>query len=362
MRHGLKRAGLVLALFAAGVALAQAPGPLRRIGEFRISTGLHINGIEFGGISGLERDPASGRYLALSDDRAETGPVRLYEIDLGIDARGIAKLEVLRTLELTDEQGKAFPRDAVDPEAIRLAPNGNLVWSSERDQQGRPALFEADRQGRALRRFALPDYYMPDAGKTRGVVNNLGHEGLAFSPDGRWLYALLENALAQDGPVANREDGSLARLLVLDFASGKPVAEYAYRTEPVRLASARNPPVEENGVSEILMMPDGGLIVVERTFALGAGNMIHLFRVRPEGGTNVLGRASLKEGEPVIPLAKEPLLTLREGDFGLDLDNIEALALGPMLDGRQTLVFASDNNFNRNGQVTQFIVFALEPR
>lgn len=362
MRHGMKLAGLAFGLLTAGLVLAQAPGPLRRIGEFRMSTGLHINGIEFGGISGLERDPASGRYLALSDDRAENGPVRFYEIDLGIDARGISKLEILRTIALTDEQGQPFPRDAVDPEAIRLAPNGNLVWSSERDQQGRPALYEADRQGRTLRRFTLPDYYMPDPGKTRGVVTNLGHEGLAFSPDGRLVHALLESALAQDGPVANRQEGSLARLLVLDFASGQPVAEYAYRTEPVRLHSPRNPPVEENGVSEILMMPDGQLIVVERTFALGAGNMIHLFRVRPEGGTNVLGRASLKEGEPVIPLAKDLLLTLREGDFGLDLDNIEALALGPMLDGRQTLVFASDNNFNRNGQVTQFIVFALEMR
>ncbi|WP_284178234.1 esterase-like activity of phytase family protein [Rhabdaerophilum sp. SD176] len=362
MRRGIKLAVLALGLLTAGLALAQNPGPLRRIGEFRISTGLHIGGIEFGGISGLERDPATGRYLALSDDRAERGPVRLYEMDIGIDARGIAKLEILRTIELTDEAGKPFPRLATDPEAIRIAPNGNLVWASEGDQQGRPALFEADRNGRALRRFALPDYYMPDPGKTRGVVGNLAHEGLAFSPDGRRLYALTENALAQDGPVANRQEGSLSRLLVLDFASGQPLAEYAYRTEPVRLASTRNPPVEDNGVSEILMMPDGQLIVVERTFALGAGNMIHLFRVRPEGGTNVLGRASLKEGEPVIPLAKELLMTLREGDFGLDLDNIEALALGPMLDGRQTLVFASDNNFNRNGQVTQFVVFALEPR
>lgn len=362
MQRGMKLAGLAFALFTAGIALAQAPGPLRRIGEFRMSTGLHINGVEFGGISGLERDPASGRYLALSDDRAETGPVRFYEIDLAIDARGISKFEVQRMIALTDQQGQPFPRDAVDPEAIRLAPNGNIVWSSERDQQGRPALYEADRQGRTLRSFTLPDYYMPDPGKTRGVVSNLGHEGIAFSPDGRRLYALTENALAQDGPVANRQEGSLSRLLVLDFASGQTLAEYAYRTEPVRLASTRNPPVEDNGVSEILMLPDGQLIVVERTFALGAGNMIHLFRVRPEGGTDVLGRASLKEGGPVIPLAKELLLTLREGDFGLNLDNIEGLALGPVLDGRQTLVFASDNNFNRNGQVTQFVVFTLEMR
>jgi hypothetical protein len=360
MRRGFRLALLLPMLLAAGSALAQAPGPLRRIGEFRISTGLHLQGLEFGGISGLERDPASGRYLALSDDRAERGPTRFYEMDIGFDARGISKLEVLRTVELTDEDGKPFPRLAVDPEAIRLAPNGNLVWASEGDQQGQPALFEADRNGRTIRRFALPDYYLPDAGKTRGVVGNLGHEGLAFSPDGRLLYALTENALVQDGPIANRQDGSLARLLVIDFASGKPVAEYAYRTEPVRLTSPRNPPVEDNGVAEILMMPDGRLLVVERTFALGAGNMIHLFFVRPEAATNILGRSSLREGEPVMPLAKELILTLREGDFGLDLDNIESLALGPVLDGRQTLVFASDNNFNRNGQVTQFIVLALE--
>ncbi len=41
------------------------------------------------------------------------------------------------------------------------------------------------------------------------------------------------------------------------------------------------------------------------------------------------------------------------------LDNIEGIALGPVLpDGRQSLVFVSDNNFSP-AQVTQFLAFAM---
>ena len=41
------------------------------------------------------------------------------------------------------------------------------------------------------------------------------------------------------------------------------------------------------------------------------------------------------------------------------LDNIEGLTFGPrLLDGRQSLVLVTDNNFSAE-QVTQFLVFAL---
>ncbi len=53
---------------------------------------------------------------------------------------------------------------------------------------------------------------------------------------------------------------------------------------------------------------------------------------------------------------------LHEADFGLSLDKIDGLPLCPVLAGRQTLVFASDNNVNRNGQVSQFVVFSLDLR
>lgn len=43
------------------------------VGEFSITTGTLFDGVEFGGLSGLDYDPASNRYIAISDDRS-SGP------------------------------------------------------------------------------------------------------------------------------------------------------------------------------------------------------------------------------------------------------------------------------------------------
>ncbi len=61
----------------------------------------------------------------------------------------------------------------------------------------------------------------------------------------------------------------------------------------------------------------------------------------------------------VAPVKKQPVLKLGEGDFGLDIDNVEAASFGPEIGGKRTLVIASDNNFNPVGQFTQFVVFTL---
>jgi hypothetical protein len=54
------------------------------------------------------------------------------------------------------------------------------------------------------------------------------------------------------------------------------------------------------------------------------------------------------------------LLANFEEDLGIVPDNVEGMALGPVLpDGRQILILVSDNNFSQS-QVTQFIALALE--
>ncbi|WP_407808022.1 esterase-like activity of phytase family protein, partial [Staphylococcus aureus] len=78
--------------------------------------------------------------------------------------------------------------------------------------------------GSDVKRLALPDAYLIDDAKTRGVQNNLGFEGLTLTP-GR-LIAATENALTQDGPKATPQAGSPSRILVIDTATLKPVAEH----------------------------------------------------------------------------------------------------------------------------------------
>ncbi len=76
------------------------------VGEFVLPIGLKLNGIEFGGISGLDYDPAQNVYYAISDDRSEKAPARFYKLKLDIDASGIHGLDILETNTLLDAEGK----------------------------------------------------------------------------------------------------------------------------------------------------------------------------------------------------------------------------------------------------------------
>jgi hypothetical protein len=59
----------------------------------------------------------------------------------------------------------------------------------------------------------------------------------------------------------------------------------------------------------------------------------------------------------VPPIKKKLLLDL--ADLGLTIDNVEGMALGPVLpDGSQSFWVISDDNFSKD-QVTQFLLFRL---
>ncbi|GAA5662043.1 hypothetical protein Brsp07_00505 [Brucella sp. NBRC 14130] len=348
-------AALFLALATSAVA-HEMPKP-ELIGAFTLPTGLKIGGVEFGGISGLDYDPRADVYYAISDDRSENAPARFYKLKLAIDGSGMQSLDILETVTLLDKAGKPFALKDVDPESIRFnTATGTIYWSSEGDRNGRPFVGEAKTDGSFIREFALPEAYIPDEGRTRGIRNNLSFESLTITPDGKTLLAGTENALVQDGDKATLDHGSRSRIIAFDLASGNVTAEYAYDTGPIFTKATEPPFWNDNGMSEFVA--DGNdLLTVERSFAMGVGNRITLYRASFDGASNVKDVPSLAS-EPVTPLAKQLLLQLDEGDFGLDIDNIEAVTFGPVVDGKRTLVLASDNNFS-HGQVSQFIALKL---
>lgn len=350
-----------LAILLATPAFAQdAAMKVDLLGSITLPTGLIIAGEEFGGISGLDYDARSGLFYAISDDRSQRAPARYYEIGLKIDAKGLSAVDVIRRVTLRDLEGNAFPFNGIDPESIRFNPaTRTILWSSEGDVSGRPGIYEARLDGTMLRSFAVPDYYFPNADKTTGVYSNLAFEALTLSADGKALYAATENALAQDGAKATLEAGSPSRVIALDLASGQPTAEYIYETNPIAIAptATTGDIFNDNGVSEFLTLDDGRFLVVERSFASGVGNQINFFAASLDGATDINGQE--KAAADAVAITKEPAFTLAEGDFGLDIDNIESLTFGPEVDGKKTLVIASDNNFNANGQFTQFVVLTI---
>ncbi|MBE1203927.1 esterase-like activity of phytase family protein [Aminobacter carboxidus] len=357
----------VLSTIAAGLASsvisahAQDPAPFKAtlLGQVVLPTGLKIAGTEFGGISGLDFDAASGLFYAISDDRSERAPARLYTLKLAIDGKGVHGVDIVSSAELRNAEGAAFAKKDIDPESIRFDSAANRIfWSSEGDAAGRPAIYEAKPDGSHVRSFAIPEAYLPNADKTRGVRGNLSFESLDISPDGKTLWAGTENALAQDGDKATLEAGSPSRVIGFDIASGTVAAEHVYDNGPIFTKATQDPYYNDNGLSEFLLFGPDELLTIERAFALGIGSEINFYLASFSGATDVKDVASIKD-VTAKPMSKRKVLKIGEGDFGLDIDNIESVTWGPEIDGRRTLVIASDNNFNPE-QFTQFVVLKLD--
>jgi hypothetical protein len=329
------------------------------LGSITLPTGLMIHGEEFGGISGLDYDAATNVFYAISDDRSQRAPARFYTLKLSVDAKGVHSIDIVNSQVLRNAAGNIYPENGVDPESIRYdAKRNSIFWSSEGDLAGKPGIFESRLDGTFLRALDVPDYYTPNADKTSGVYGNLAFESLAISADGSTLYAGTENALAQDGDKATLEAGSPARVIGFDIATGAPKAEYIYETGPIFKKATAEPAYNDNGMSEFMMLDETHFLTLERSFASGIGNEVNLYVSSFDGATEVTGKDTIK-GLDVVPMSKQLVLKIGEGDFGLDIDNIEDVTFGPEVDGARTLVIASDNNFNADGQFTQFVVFKL---
>jgi hypothetical protein len=378
-------AGCLLAA-AGATAHAQALGYL---GQQIVPSGQLFQGTTVGGLSGIERDVQTGRYLALSDDRGTINAPRFYELSLDLAQfqrsanPGQAGVGFNGVTTLLRPDGTPFPANTVDPESIRINPRtGLLAWSNEGQRSGvgplalqNPTVREMNTAGTYLRDYAVPTRYNPvgTGASDPGIRNNLAFESLSFSTDGRTLYTATENALVQDGPAATVSGGSPSRILSFDAATGQAGAEWAYHVEPVALPPAAPNGFATNGLVELMAVGDRQFIAVERSFAAGAatpgagpnglptGNTIRLYLVDARGATDVSG-FDLTSGQPYTGVSKTLLLdlsTLRNDDgSALALDNIEGISWGADVDGKRTLVLVSDNNFG-GAQFTQFVALSV---
>ena len=381
----LRRCALALALVCAGGVQAQT---LAYLGQQIVPTGHIFSGTTVGGLSGIDR-MANGSYLALSDDRSGFNPARFYEISLDLAQfvrspfPGFAGVGFVSVTTLLKPDGTPFATNTVDPEAIRINPaNNNLVWTNEGQRSGagslalqNPTVREMTPGGTYTRDFAVPARYNPagTGAADPGIRNNLAFESLTVSTDGLTLYTATENALVQDGPAATVVNGSASRILSFNLSTGAAGAEYVYPVEPAAFAPNPAGGFVTNGLVELLAFGDRQFIAVERSFSAGAAtpgtgpsgfptsNTIRLYRVDARGATDVSGVDSLV-GAAYTAVSKTLLLNLSDlknddGSF-LALDNIEGISWGPLVDGKQTLVLVSDNNFGAS-QFTQFVALQL---
>lgn len=379
----------------AAIALLALPAlaqNLTYLGQQVVLGSPGFRGAPVGGLSSIDYVPATGHYLAISDDRSDRAPARFYELSLDLSKfrrsanPGDAGVSWINATTILDLDGQPFGRNMVDPESLRLDARRNLIyWSNEGQRVSgamqNPTVRRMHPDGKPAGEFPVPAYYNPAgsaggiAAGDMGVYNNLAFESIAITPDGKTLWTMTENGLAQDSLPTAVGRGSRARMLSFDLDTGKAGAEYVYDVGPVPFPPARQGDFATNGVPDMLALSSHEFIVIERAFAVGAqtpgiaahtklptGNTIKLFLIDTRGATDVAGWPSIK-GREVVPVKRTMLLDLSslKNDDGsvLALDNIEGITFGPMFEGKRTLILVSDNNFNP-AQFTQFIAFTLD--
>ncbi|WP_199536763.1 esterase-like activity of phytase family protein [Spongiactinospora gelatinilytica] len=268
---------------------------------------LQFRNTTVGGLSGLDRDPRTGTWYFLSDDRWRYQPPRFYTGTLDIDRKTgkFSGVKLTGVASLRRPDGSGYPEygkaGSPDPEAIRFDRfTGRLLWSSEGDRPGGTTTVPVfplsvrwmDKKGTETGELRVPgNLTMTDT--DTGPRRNFGFEGLTFSPHG--IAAMVEGPLHQDGEPVTAEHGAPARI-TLWSRGGTPRGQYVYPLDP--LPAAPEPPDGQSdaGVSEILAIDDHRYLALERSWREGAGYAVKPYEVDLRRATNVLCRDSLATG------------------------------------------------------------------
>jgi hypothetical protein len=337
-----------------GVSVPSPPLALLGSGPLIVPFGARVDGLRVGGLSGIGLAP-DGTWLAVVDNEGDT-PARVFRLAFQVTADGAAPppgktaLQIPQAaIRLAGFDGKNF-----DGEGIALEPSGRMLISSETE----PSIREFSPAGEALGTLPVPEIFR--MGEGRGIRSNQGFEGLTLAPGGEALWTANERALKQDGP-DDETRPSPVRLLRYEKKDGRfaPGPQYVYEVEPIAGGPGRGFAIR--GLAELLALPGGDLLALEREFVAGRGFKIQLYRVSaPEGSgaTDVSGLDSLA-GKIWTPVRKTLVYDFARAGF--TPDNLEGMAFGPDLpDGSRTLVLVSDNNFELLEQ-TQLVALRFVP-
>jgi hypothetical protein len=160
--------------------------------------------------------------------------------------------------------------------------------------------------------------------------SSLGFEALSLGAGAIWIAN--EQALEHESHTANGTEGSLIRLQRFDDSSLAPAGQWAYRTDPY------------HGAPDLVALPDGRLLVLERAFSFGTSGTHHnrIYLVDFSSATDTSAIDDLDDGG--FSLTDKTLLW--EADMGAQsTHNFEGVALGPQLDSDSfSLLLIADNN------------------
>lgn len=247
----------------------------------------------------------------------------------------------LMKAEYMGESGKVDAA-GLDNEAITRVTDSTVVMASE----GKCRLKEFALSDTSVQKTHLWEWSMPKD----EFYGNYVFESVAYDSLRNRLWTINESCLRRDGKPASPQNitGNVLRLMSFDWASRSttPTA-YLYRMDvPTTMKTAHTYAM---GVSELCVLPDGKLLVLEREafvpkVKLGAFCNCKLYVVDPDKEKPY---ALDRVVEPGAPYVEKRLLTSWRTTlsiFNQSWANYEGMCLGPQLDnGDQVIVLVSDS-------------------
>ena len=123
--------------FAPPLRAADSAGfVLNYIGQQIVPTQTKFKGTTVGGLSSLDYNASTARYLSISDDRSRTNPARFYELSLDLAKfqrsaePGMAGVTFHAVTTIQQPGGGAFEKNSVDPVGFRFDDRRNKVYWS----------------------------------------------------------------------------------------------------------------------------------------------------------------------------------------------------------------------------------------
>lgn len=363
--------------------------------------------------SDIYYDRQANVFYGLSD-RGPGGGVlsfdtRLQKFSLTVDGTtgAISNFQLLDTIKFTDANGQPMNGlnpglltgnagtlgNSFDPEGLVVAPNGHFFVA---DEYG-PSVKEFDAQGKLVRDFTVPANLVPKEASnavnyvdgrptiTTGRQDNRGFEGLTVSPDGKILYAVLQDPLVNEGAQNDGRRGQFVRIVMYSVATGQPIGQFLYPLELLADINGRIPGTANDfgataqgrniGVSAIVAINDHQFFVLERdnrgVFSVDPAAVLpvgskRVFLVDIAGATDVtnvsLAGGILPGGVATVTKTATPFIDMQAAlaAQGLPLpEKVEGLTVGPQLaNGGYLLLAGTDNDFSitQNSAGTQFNV------
>lgn len=262
--------------------------------------------------------------------------------------------------------GEILPDDPdnVDLEGLVRLSDGSF-WIAE--EMG-PSIAHVSADGRILKRFvpadAVHDYAQAEAeivGALPAILSkrqgNRGIEGLAVSPDEKFLYAMVQNPLANPD-IKAYQGARNTRLIKFDRVQEKVVGEWVYQlADPQSFGFDPSPRQNEPRISEITAIGDDRLLVLERT-----EKTTKLFEITLAGASNIMGSKwddvetspSLEQllDAPDVVAVNKVLRFDTFRDLKTAPEKIEGMAF--LQDG--SLLLINDNDFGIRGDPTKIVI------